>query len=595
MLKKTLVPVQLQRGLNKIRHQQGLKRAPFRIIIFLLLLVIAGLILRENLKKRPSQLYQTVSGQVEMCLACHQKERLDPAHEVTVLGCSSCHLGDPLATGKETAHKGIVKNPGDLRVVDRTCGVNGCHAIDVHKVKNSLMATNRGILATLLYYWGEAPDQYGDLSVEELMRSGKTSLALDYFRKLCATCHLWKQKGDMPGFFGEKGGGCTACHHQLDPDLPKEGPNKGHPLLTKKVPVENCVRCHNRSGRIGISYTGVYEAEGSGAPIEHGEVSSQRLPGERFYQKLPPDLHYTKGLACIDCHTRNEIMGDGKRHAHFEEQLEISCASCHTKGTPGLTEKKNPLNNIDPKAKTPVLIGKLDAKEHPLHAPLPETCDYSGHQRLSCQACHSTWVPQCYGCHVKRDMAETHLDKLTMKETPGWWNEGRSYLRYEQPALGLWNNRVMPITPGCQDIVTLQDKEGKEERSFSSFTMAAIDPHTTQAKGRTCVDCHTSTKTVGLGLGTAWQEGGRWRFSPTTAPIETSAGLTPRLDAYVSIDGTPLQKSFRPNLRPFNQEELSRILTAGTCLPCHPRIADKAYHPFKPELCRRQQVNMKQQ
>lgn len=571
-----------------------LKKAPFRLVILLLLVVIGGLILRENLRTRPSQLYQTASGQVEMCLACHQKERLDPAHDVSVLGCSSCHLGNPLATDKGPAHQGIVKNPGDLRLVEQTCGVNGCHAIDVPKVKNSLMATNRGILATLLYYWGEAPDQYGDFSIEELMQSGKTSVALDYFRKLCATCHLWKQKGDLPGFFGEKGGGCTACHHQLDPKLPKEGKDKGHPLMTKKVPVENCVRCHNRSGRIGISYTGVYEAEGSGAPIENGELSSQRLPGDRFYQKLPPDIHYQKGMACIDCHTRNEVMGDGKRHAHFEEQLEITCTSCHTKGKPGLTEKKNRLNNISPTIEdqqgangSPVLIGKLDAKEHPLHPPRPQDCDYSGHQRLSCQSCHSTWVPQCYGCHVRRDMAETHLDKLTLKETPGWWQEGRSYIRYEQPALGLWNNRVMPITPGCQDVVSLRDKEGKEERAFSSLTMAAIDPHTTQSKGRPCADCHASTKALGLGLGTAWQEGGRWRFAATTQPLKTSAGTLPPLDAYVSIDGTPLQKSFRANLRPFNQQELGRILTVGTCLPCHPSIHDKAYHPYAPDRCRR--------
>lgn len=571
-------PVQLLRGLNK---------ASFRVVVLLVLIVAGVLIAKENLTKRPDQLYQTVSGQVEMCLACHTKERLDPAHDVTILGCSSCHLGNPMATAKEAAHQGIVLNPGDLRVVERTCGVNGCHAIDVPKVKNSLMATNRGIIATLLYYWGEAPDQNGDYSVEDLIKTGKTSLALDYYRKLCATCHLWKQKGDLPGVFGEKGGGCTACHHQLNPDLPKEGKDRGHPLLTKKVPIENCVRCHNRSGRIGISYTGDYESENSGAPIENGEPSSHRLADGRQALALPPDIHFTKGMSCIDCHTRNEIMGDGTRHAHFEDQLEISCANCHTKSTPGITDKKNQLNNINPKINPPVLTSKLDGKEHPLNAPLPMACDYSGHQRLSCQSCHSTWVPQCYGCHVKRDMADTHLDKLTLKETPGWWQEGRSYIRYEQPALGVWNNRVMPITPGCQDVVTLQDKDGKEERSFYSFTMAAIDPHTTQRKGRTCASCHATPKSLGLGLGTVWQKAGLWQFTPATEPLETSAGTTPRLDAFVTIDGTPLQKSFRPTMRPFNQDELGRILTVGTCLPCHPTIEDTAYHPFKADSCPR--------
>ncbi len=88
----------------------------------------------------------------------------------------------------------MVLNPGDLRHVGKTCSVEGCHPLDVHKVKNSLMATNRGILGTLLYYWGETDSQDTELTVEELLNSGKTSLALDYYRKLCATCHLWKQK-----------------------------------------------------------------------------------------------------------------------------------------------------------------------------------------------------------------------------------------------------------------------------------------------------------------------------------------------------------------------------------------------------------------
>ncbi len=551
-----------------------------RLPLLLILLVVLLLIIREDLTRRPDHLHQTLSGRVEMCLSCHGTIQLDPAHDVKILGCSPCHLGDPLAIDREKAHRGVVKNPGDLRVARKTCGVEGCHGTDVHRVKNSLMATNRGILATLLYYWGEAPDQYGEYSVEDLINSGKTSLALDYFRKLCATCHLWKQKGDLPGFFGEKGGGCSACHHVTNPDLPADGRQKGHPFITRKVPVENCVRCHNRSGRIGISYTGVYESEGSGAPFEGGGLSSKRLPGSRFYQNLAADIHYQKGMACIDCHTRNEIMGDGNRYAHFEEQLEIQCATCHTTEAPGRTRKNNQLNNIDTSQSPPVLTGKLDARPHPLRPPLPQTCTYEGHRRLSCQACHSTWVPQCYGCHVKRDMSETHLDKLTLKETPGWWEEGRSYIRYERPALAVWNDRIMPVTPGCQDVVTLKDAQGETERSFYSFTIAAIDPHTTQRRGRGCADCHTQAKALGLGEGTLRHQAGAWSFSPIYQQLATGAGTTPAPDAFVTIDGTPLQKSFRPNMRPFNADEIKRILRVGLCLECHPAITDRAYRNF---------------
>ena len=161
-----------------------------RLVLFLVLLVVLLLVIRENMTKRPDRLYQTTAGQIEMCLSCHTTEKLDAAHDRLVIGCSPCHLGDALAIDKEKAHAGIVKNPGDLRLVEKTCGIEGCHAADVKKVKNSLMATNRGILATLLYYWGEAPDQNGDYSVEKLLESGETSLALDYFHRIVAVRYL---------------------------------------------------------------------------------------------------------------------------------------------------------------------------------------------------------------------------------------------------------------------------------------------------------------------------------------------------------------------------------------------------------------------
>lgn len=569
---------------------------PPRWTLLALLLIVLALVLLENRSKRPARVYQLANGNVEMCLSCHNTEKLDAAHAAEVVGCSSCHLGNALAFAKEAAHQGMVRNPGDLRVVEKTCGVEGCHARDVKKVKNSLMATNRGIIATLRYYWGEAETQNGDFSVEELLKTGENSLALDYYRKLCATCHLWKERGDMEGFFGEKGGGCTACHYTR-PQAPfavkpwesfarfgfGKKVKQPHPLISKKIPMENCIRCHNRSGRVGLSYIGIYEDENYGTPYQDGTLSGKMLPGDRFYRELPPDIHHQQGMSCIDCHTRNEIMGDGTRHAHYEEALEISCSSCHSHGPPGLTRKKKRLNNLElDDAGRPFLRGKLTGKKHPLNPPKKNSCDYAGHKRLNCESCHSAWIPQCYGCHIKRDLRDTHLDKLTGKETPGWWEEGRSWLRYEQPMLAVWAGTIVTVTPGCQDIVTLIDEQGRS-KTFNSLTMAALRPHTTQKKSRTCADCHVRTKTMGLGEGTAWKEGGQWHFLGVHQGVTTGSGQTPPLDGYVDIRGRPLQKSSRPDLRPFNGKELARILRVGQCLPCHKEYTDPAYREYTPE------------
>nr|WP_320010007.1 hypothetical protein [uncultured Desulfobulbus sp.] len=573
-------------------------RHPAFILLSLcaILILVASLVYREHQTKRPEQVAVTTSGMVDMCLSCHTNEKLDGAHDGLVIGCAPCHLGNPLAIDKDKAHADMVLNPGDLRVADKTCGVEGCHPSDIAKVKHSLMATNRGILSTLLYYWGEREHQNANISVEELLRTGETSLALDYFRKLCGTCHLWKQKNDLPGapaFFNEKGGGCSACHYILPPGTPQNtvtrqlseteqeaiDKNRPHPLVVKKVPEENCIRCHNRSGRIGISYVGLFEAEGYGTPYESGTLSSHRLPGDRFYLKISPDIHHEKGMACIDCHTRDEIMGDGTSYAHYEEALEVRCVSCHA-ANPGQTHKNNRLTNVEMQTDQAVLVGKIDGKSHVLHEPDAKACLAPYHTRVSCASCHSTWVPQCYGCHVKRDKRDNHLDKLTLKNTPGWWQEGRSYIRYEKPMLAVWKDEVVIVTPGCQDLVSLIDENGQEEGGFNRFTMAAINPHTIQAKGRTCRDCHASPKTVGLGEGTVVKKNGKWSFFPVDRGVATDQGRTPGFDAFVTIDGEQLQHGSRKDLRPFNKGEIERILRVGLCLECHPEASDKAYQNY---------------
>ncbi|HHB76883.1 MAG TPA: amino acid ABC transporter substrate-binding protein [Desulfobulbus sp.] len=569
-------------------------KPPRRLIAALILIPFLFMLLvyffyREERTQRPQQLAVTTAGYVEMCLNCHKDIQLDTAHDAKVVGCSPCHLGNALAIDKEKAHRGMVRNPGDLRVVEKTCGVEGCHPADPHKVKNSLMATNRGILSTLLYYWGERDSQNADITVEQLLKSGETSLALDYFRKLCATCHLWKQKNDMPdapAFFNKKGGGCTACHSVPGKNgrqvTGKGKKKKPHPLIIKKIPEENCIRCHNRSGRIGISYTGIFESEGYGTPYEKGHLSSQRLPGNRFYLKIAEDIHHKKKMACIDCHTREEVMGNGTSYAHYEEQLEIGCTVCHSE-KPGLTRKGNTLTNVKKEKGRYILVGRNNDKHYPLKPPLQSSCRYPGHRRLTCESCHSTWVPQCYGCHAKRDKRETHLDKLTLKETRGWWEEGRSYIRYEKPMLAVWGKKVVIVTPGCQDVVTLINEKGKIEGGFNRFTMAAINPHTTQARGRDCADCHSSPKTLGLGEGTVLKKDGKWAFIPIDQGVDTLNGRTVGFDNFVTIDGKALQHGSRKDLRPFNGEELHRILRVGLCLRCHKTYDDPVYAKYDPK------------
>lgn len=416
-------------------------------------------------QEHPGEVTLTSGGLVDLCLGCHD-ERPGKAHGREVLGCALCHLGDPLAGDKIRAHRGMVLNPGELRVAEQTCGRSGCHPNQVGWVKNSLMATNRGIISTLRFYWGETEDHNEDLSVDRLLETGQSSPALDYFRKMCGSCHLWMERGALPYFLARKGGGCTACHLV---EAEGQGPEASHPLIVRRIPTENCVRCHNRSGRIGLSFQGRLESEAYGTPYEGGDFSSLQLEDGRFYQLLDDDIHHRQGLICIDCHTQKEAMGDGSRHAHFEEQLEVTCRTCHgdaeALGRMAIADRARREGKAFPTAAGGLaaepprlqvveetdayfLKGKWDEKSHPLNAPDPVACGHPAHRRLSCQACHSTWVPQCYGCHVRMDPSKTQADKIANRVTPGLWDEFRSFLRYESPPLGVLEDEVVILVPG---------------------------------------------------------------------------------------------------------------------------------------------------
>ena len=424
------------------------------LIISVLLLTFKDVTAASDHSTRavPSYVTSTVSGQVDMCLSCHN-EKPDKAHGRDVLGCFVCHRGNPIAGNKDRAHRGMIKNPGEFSVVSKTCGISGCHPDEVERTRKSLMATNRGVISTLRYYWGETSNRNENITIDIIKREHIKTPAVDYYRKLCGTCHTGMEKGKFEGFLAEKGGGCTACH-ATKPKGKDAGKGIYHVRMVKAVPSDQCIRCHNRSGRIGLTYQGKYESEGYGTPYDEGELSGNLLQDGRFVQNLPPDVHYSKAnMACADCHTQKEIMGDGKNHAHLEEQLEVRCTTCHTDTTelkklseisqiPYSSWKRqinnSPVPRLNIKGKNSrYFLKRLDDNKLLTLNPPSEQCVKPVHKRVSCISCHSTWVPQCYGCHVLYDKGAKQLDKIAFKETPGKWTEFKSFVRFNAPPLGI--------------------------------------------------------------------------------------------------------------------------------------------------------------
>ena len=601
-------------------------------------------------------------GRPERCLSCHQGlEQISSAHPVEAVGCVACHGGQGLALTKNEAHQGLIggRNPSDLASARASCGGRGvaagrCHseretpAADmIYRTERTIMATMTGVITSLRVAWGAQDTfsaQLATAAVSDPRRPtpapphtlasllmipagppagpNPAQVADDQWNKFCARCHLRASRRSGLSVHGQ---GCAACHGSRVPsgrymgqDASLDRDESGHAAyhrLHEIPPEDNCLRCHNRSGRLGLNYRGWVEDENGRTPWPSGQPS-HALSGGRGVHQLLPDVHRAKGMSCIDCHSGREIMGDGRLYGRMRFQTEITCAVCHgsaagpprlgppddyaryeaahgpLKGGPplgddarlGLSAKGRPLSNLRLRDGKLVLLSRSQpGKAHAL--PLvsgDQRHRLPGHQRLACQACHSRWTPQCYGCHDYRQNSGSMWSYAAQAPTPGHWKESRDLYRFSDPVLGVdGSGKVRPFVPGCQVVYTAQDGQGRPLQGHqmqvprpalikSGIVTTPISPHTTRLEVRPCEACHLSGKALGLGGGP------RPLGSLAALPLADlrTVGFPADWEALVDDQGRPLQGQTHEGARPLNPQELRRVLSFGRCLPCHRKPGD---------------------
>ncbi len=256
-------------------------------------------------------------------------------------------------------------------------------------------------------------------------------------------------------------------------------------------------------------------------------------------------------------------------------------------------------------------------------------------ERMECYTCHATWTPQCYGCHIKVDYRQKdrcpecresqmgfdwvaagrrHLEPEHRTDggesgyaalIPGKVTEQRSYLRWEDPILGInGEGRVSPIAPGCQPSVTIIGADGKPiitnhifrtppgmegggKSGQLAIDMSPTQPHTMTKNARTCESCHASDKALGLGIGgpRRWDErhfvdlettDGTILSAQAQPQMEPIENLTHDWSQVVDRDGNQVATVGHhwQLSRPFNKEEMQHMSREGTCLACHREIPD---------------------
>jgi len=500
----------------------------------------------------------------------------------------------------------------------------------------------------------------------------------------CSACHIpygneGFYEGNDPTINKKEHGHLLVHEIQATRDAKVYVPSTG--VTFSGIHPETCNSCHNRGKRIGVSYMGMME-QPYGSPLMPGGKAQSKTHGKRYIH-LKSDIHFKAGMTCQDCHTSIDMHGDGNIAGTTLGQVEIECSDCHgtttkypwelkigygenelavgaPEGPRGLAKtlpkwmqkgmvydpeggyllstRGNPLGNVVKKKGSNTVIAHL-ASGKDLVVPLLKTKQIKKQlsknaevamyavkahmQKLECYACHSSWAPQCYGCHVKTDYRKgkskidwiasgsTHFKNGETSESIlgtkgkkqiGKSSETRSYTEWEDPILGInGEGLVTPIIPGCQVTYTVIGPKGetlilnKQARVHDNghivagIDMSPVQPHTVDVKARTCESCHSSQKALGYGKKDPMIDQnkdvkidlqdlatGKFASSHTTVQMKAIPGMNFGWSQVVTRDGKQLVNvgSHWPASRPLDQDMREKMERTGVCMGCHQNMTN---------------------
>ncbi len=232
------------------------------------------------------------------------------------MACTDCHNGISNTVDKVLAHKGtkdkpFIKHPS-TKPLEKCVP---CHQEIAEKVETSIHKNGWGMKSKVSVRYGLNGAHEFDQLTENMKKGYETN---------CASCHS----------------SCGECHVNR-PIASGGGLLNNHMFQKTPDMSENCIACHSKG--IGQEFL--------------GEVSGSK-----------PDVHLTKaGFNCLNCHSRNEVHGDGTVYETRFHVAELrQCTDCHK------------LNDIQTKNLW-----------HTMHI-----------NNLSCYVCHSQPYNNCGSCHI---------------------------------------------------------------------------------------------------------------------------------------------------------------------------------------------------
>lgn len=270
--------------------------------------------------------------------------------------------------------------------------------------------------------------------------------------------------------------------------------------------VRSCDTCHKKEAEGKASYS---------ADSVHLEDVCQNCHGivPLAEAKTNPDnpaadVHFKKGMKCLDCHTAREIHGDGTPYNSIQDPgaLDARCENCHK----------------------------------PADLKCPGLAAHNG--KLDCNACHVRDLPSCYNCHFESRIKEGKSLSLPVKN------------------LLFLVNHDGKVTLGNLHTFVYENK--------TMITFAPAFPHLVMKKGRGCPDCHANQAVRDLKKGSLrlvrWENNELSNFQGIV-PVLSGQDLGFVFLNYVDGRWVPMEKPDKPLVNfagycsPLTKEQLASL------------------------------------
>ena len=269
--------------------------------------------------------------------------------------------------------------------------------------------------------------------------------------------------------------------------------------------VASCDTCH----KTGTGKSTAYSAKAA----KNQEVCLHCHKRERAMMKIDKDsnhtdVHVSRQMQCMDCHTAREVHGDGTEYNSMKQPgvLDARCENCH------------------------VSLKKISS--HVIHR-----------DKLSCNACHVRHVVSCSNCHIETLVKEGRRVDIKLTDWVFLMN---------------YNGQVTSAT--------MQTFVAPGSKPFLMF--APQNSHSIMKEGRKCVDCHgtETVKQVRQGaVNLTWFENGKLQHLKGVIPVADGVTYNSVYQDYKEGKWIPIENPPKPMLHyagygtPLSEQQMRKL------------------------------------